>query len=90
MRYQAGKQLMGMKVVPTQEPVMTARADLVAILEELHDVLVRIDDQTVDRRSVDFAAMAERLQELADGQVRGKRTKDTKGDQGFIDPTADN
>jgi hypothetical protein len=38
--------------VPTQELVITARADLVAILEELHDVLVRIDDQTVDRRLV--------------------------------------
>jgi hypothetical protein len=33
-----------METVPTQEPVMTARADLVAILEELRDVLVRIDD----------------------------------------------
>jgi hypothetical protein len=28
---------MGLEMVPTQEPVMTARADLVAILEELHD-----------------------------------------------------
>jgi hypothetical protein len=30
-----------------------------------------------------------RLIVLEDGQVRGKRTKDTKGDQGFIDPTSD-
>jgi hypothetical protein len=55
-----------MEMAPTQEPVMTARADLVAILEELHDVLVRINDQTVDRRNVDFAAMASRLQECID------------------------
>ena len=32
-----------MEMVPTQEPVTTARADLVAILEELRGVLVRID-----------------------------------------------
>ena len=43
-RQQRGEQLTGMEMVPTQEPVMTARADLVAILEELRDVLVRIDD----------------------------------------------
>ena len=30
-----------------------------------------------------------RLIVLEDGQLRGKRTKDGKGDQGFIDPTAD-
>jgi hypothetical protein len=54
---------MGMEMVPAQKPVMTAQADLVAILEDLHDVLVRIDDQTVARRYVDFAVMAERLQE---------------------------
>ena len=41
---QRGEQLTGMEMTPTQEPVMTARADLVAILEELCDVLVRIDD----------------------------------------------
>ena len=33
-----------MEMTPTQEPVITARADLVAVLEELCDVLVRIDD----------------------------------------------
>src|SRR5215213_1301127 len=54
---------MTVEVVPTQEPVLTARADLVAILEELHDVLVRIDDQSVDRRYVDFGALAKRLKE---------------------------
>jgi hypothetical protein len=43
--------------------VKTARADLVAILEELHDGLVRIDDETVDRRYVDFGALAKRLEE---------------------------
>jgi hypothetical protein len=52
-----------MEMTPSQQPVMTARADLVAILEELHDVLVRIDDQTVDRRYVDFAALAARVEE---------------------------
>jgi hypothetical protein len=31
-----------------------------------------------------------RLIVLEDGQLRGKRTKDSKGDQGFIDPTMDN
>jgi len=54
---------MGLEMVPTQEPVMTARADLVAILEELHDVLVRIDDETVDRRYVDVEALLKRLEE---------------------------
>jgi hypothetical protein len=52
-----------MEMVPTQEPVMTARAALVAILEELHDVLVGIDDETVDSRYVDFGALAKRLEE---------------------------
>lgn len=50
-------------MVMTQEPVMTARADVVAILEELHDVLVRIDNQAVDRRYVDFGALEKRLEE---------------------------
>jgi len=40
----------------TKEPVMMARADLVAILEELHGVLVQIDNQAVDRRYVGFGA----------------------------------
>jgi hypothetical protein len=52
-----------MDMTQLQEPVMSARADLVAIPEELHDVLVQIDNQAVDRRYVDFAAMAERLEE---------------------------
>ena len=39
-----------------------AWADLVAILEELHDVLVRIDDGTVNRRYTDFAVLAKRLE----------------------------
>ena len=39
---------MNMEMTPSQEPVMTARAELVAILEELHDVLVRIDDVLFD------------------------------------------
>jgi hypothetical protein len=52
-----------MEMVPTQEPVMTARANLVAILEELRDVLVRIDDKSVDPRYVDFGALAKRLEE---------------------------
>jgi hypothetical protein len=51
-----------MDMSATQEPVMTARADLVAILEELRDVLVQIDNQTVDRRYVDFGALAKRLE----------------------------
>ncbi len=47
----------------TWKPEMTARSDFVAILEELHDALVRIDDQTLDRRYVDFGALAKRLEE---------------------------
>jgi hypothetical protein len=54
---------MSMEMTPTQEPVMTARADLVAILEEFRDVLVQIDNQAVDRRYVDFGALAKRLEE---------------------------
>jgi hypothetical protein len=54
----------------TQAPVMTERADLVAILEELHDVLVRIDDESVDRRYVDFAALAKRLEECIEAVER--------------------
>jgi hypothetical protein len=45
-------------MVPAQEPVMTERADLVAILEEVREVLVQIDDESVDRRYVDFGALA--------------------------------
>ena len=53
---------MSMEMVPTQEPVLTTRLQLVEVLEELRDVLVQIDNQTVDRRYVDFAALAERLE----------------------------
>jgi uncharacterized coiled-coil protein SlyX len=42
---------------------MTTRLQLVEVLEELRDVLVQIDNQTVDRRYVDFAALVERLEE---------------------------
>lgn len=35
------------------------------------------------------AAGTTRLIVLEDGQLRGKRTKDSKGDEGFIDPTND-
>ena len=50
-------------MVITQEPVMMAWLDLVAILEELHDVLVRTDDESMDRRYVDFGVLAKRLEE---------------------------
>ena len=43
--------------------VRRRRADLVAILEDLRDVLVRIEDKSVDRRYVDFGALAKRLEE---------------------------
>ena len=52
-----------MALPPTQEPVMSTRLQLVEVLEELRDVLVQIDNQAVDRRYVDFAALAERLDE---------------------------
>jgi hypothetical protein len=52
-----------MEMAPTQEPVMTPRLQLVGVLKELRDGLVQIDNHTVDRRYVDFAAMAERLEE---------------------------
>jgi uncharacterized coiled-coil protein SlyX len=54
---------MGMEMAPVQEPVMTTRLQLVEVLEELRNVLVQIDNQTVDRRYVDFAALVERLEE---------------------------
>jgi hypothetical protein len=68
-----------MKMVPTQEPVMTARADLVAILDELHDVLVQIDNQAVDRRYVDFAALAKRPEECIE-KVEGLPSTFSAGD----------
>jgi hypothetical protein len=42
---------------------MTTRLQFVEVLEELRDVLVQIDNQTIDRRYVDFAALAARLDE---------------------------
>jgi hypothetical protein len=48
-------------MVATQEPVQTTRMQLVEVLEELRDVLVQIDNKTVDRRYVDFAALAASL-----------------------------
>jgi hypothetical protein len=39
--------------------------------------------------AAEVEAGAARLIVLEDGQLRGKRTKDSKGDQGFIDPTTD-
>jgi hypothetical protein len=70
---------MSMEMTPSQESVLTTRLQLVEILEELRDVLVQIDNQTVDRRYVDFAAMAvrleeciERVQELPDTRATGE------------------
>jgi hypothetical protein len=45
---------------------MTTRLQLVEVLEELLDVLVQIDNEVVDRRYVDFAALAARLEECID------------------------
>jgi hypothetical protein len=57
---------------------MSTRLQLVEVLEELLDVLAHIDNQMIDPRYVDFAAMAERLeeciekvQELPDTAVAG-------------------
>lgn len=50
----------------SMEPQATARADVVAVLEELHDVLLKIDAGETDRRYVDFEALAERLAECID------------------------
>jgi hypothetical protein len=67
-----------MDMAAMQEPVLTTRLQLVAVLEDLRDVLVQIDTQMVDRRFVDFAALADRLdecvekvQELPEGPVTG-------------------
>ena len=53
----------GQEMLQVQEPVLTVRTELVTILEELRDVLVQIDNKTVDRRYVDFAALAASLDE---------------------------
>jgi hypothetical protein len=68
-----------MEMVPTQESVMTTRLQLVVVLDELRDVLVQIDNQTIDRRSVDFAAMAERLEECIE-KVQGLPDTPATGD----------
>jgi hypothetical protein len=59
--------------------VLTTRLQLVEILEELRDVLVQIDNQAIERRYVDFAALAarveeciERVQELPDTPATGE------------------
>lgn len=46
--------------------MLTTRLQLVEVLEELRDVLVQIDNETVDRRYVDFAALASRLEGCID------------------------
>jgi hypothetical protein len=58
---------------------MTTRLQLVEVLEELRDVLVQIDNQTVDRRYVDFAAMAERLEECIE-KIQELPATDLTGD----------
>ena len=55
-----------MEMAPTPEPVITARADLVSILEQLRDVLVQVDQKAVEPRYVDFGEMANRLEECID------------------------
>ena len=42
------------------------RFDVVDALDEVRDVLVGIDSGTVDRRYVDFAALANRLEACAE------------------------
>ena len=58
---------MELDMVMTQEPMMTARADVVTILDELHDAPVQLDNQTVDRHYVDFAGIAQLLEECIEG-----------------------
>ena len=55
-----------MEMTPTKEPALMTRLQLVGDLEELRDVLVQIDNQTVDRRYVDFGALANRLDECTE------------------------
>ena len=62
----------GARYVPAQlsrRYRVPAHADLVAILEALHDVLVQLSQNAIDARYVDFAEMANRLGECMD-QVR--------------------
>ncbi len=44
----------------------TTRAELVVTLEALYDVLLKIDVEELDRRYVDFEALAKRLEECID------------------------
>ena len=55
-----------MDMAPTQEPELTARAELVAILEGLRDVLAQLDQHAIEARYVDFAEMANRVDECID------------------------
>lgn len=50
---------------------VAARAELVAILEELRALLLRIDEGAVDSQYVDFGAMAGRLGEWISVMRRG-------------------
>lgn len=52
------------------QPQATTRMELVAILEGLRDVLVQLDSGAIDARYVDFAEMANRVEECID-EVRG-------------------
>jgi hypothetical protein len=52
--------------------VLTPRLQLVEVLEEFQDVLVQIDNQTVDRRYVDFAALAARLEKCIEKECNEK------------------
>jgi hypothetical protein len=54
---------MTMQMAPALKLGVAMRAELVAIREELRDVLVRIDDETIDWCDVDFGALAKRLEE---------------------------
>ena len=67
-----------MEMTLTQEPMMT-RLQLVEVLEKLRDVLMQIDNRTVDRGYVDYAALGvrldkciEKVQEFPDTPVDGE------------------
>jgi len=55
-----------MEMVPTQEEAAAARAELVAILEELRDLLCRIHEGEIPPRYVAFDELASRLQDGID------------------------
>jgi hypothetical protein len=56
----------GLGNMTTVQPGTAARAEVVAILGELRGVLLSIDAGSTDRRFVDFAALAGRVQECID------------------------